>query len=214
MTKDNIMNPVTERIGELRLIPVVVIDNPEDAVPLGEALAAGGLPLAEITFRTDAAKEAIARLSGKLPEVLVGAGTVIKIEQVKRAVGAGAKFIISPGFNPKVVDYCIENKITVFPGISNPSLIEMALERGLTVVKFFPAEAAGGLRLLKAIAAPFDDIKFIPTGGINQNNLGEYLEFDRVHACAGSWIVKRSLVSAGRFDEITELTREALKLIP
>ena len=204
------MNKILEKIGELGIVPVVKIEKAEDALPLGRALMDGNLPIAEITFRTSAAEESIKSLTKELPTLLVGAGTVLTIEQVKKAVSAGAKFIVSPGFNPKVVDYCIKNSIPVTPGINNPTQIEMALERGIEVVKFFPAEASGGLPLLEAMSAPYSGIKFIPTGGINLNNLTSYLSNKKVHACGGSWMVKDNLISSGRFDEITRLTQEAV----
>jgi len=204
------MNEILEKIGELGIIPVVKIERAEDALPLGRALIDGDLPIAEITFRTSAAEESIKTLTRELPELLVGAGTVLTIEQVKKAVSAGAKFIVSPGFNPKVVDYCIENSIPVTPGINNPTQIEMALERGIEVVKYFPAEASGGLSLLKSMSAPYTGIKFIPTGGINQNNLCSYLSDNKVLACGGSWMVKPELISSGNFTDITRLTKEAV----
>ena len=204
------MNKILERIGELGIVPVVKIEKAEDALSLGRALLDGDLPIAEITFRTSAAEESIKILNKNLPNLLVGAGTVLTVEQVKSAVSAGAKFIVSPGFNPKVVDYCMENDIPVTPGINNPTQIEMALERGIEVVKFFPAEASGGLSLLKSMSAPYTDIKFIPTGGINKNNLSSYLSNNNVLACGGSWMVKADLISSGNFSEITRLTREAI----
>jgi len=204
------MNRILERVGELGIVPVVKIEKAEDALPLGRALIDGDLPIAEITFRTSAAEESIKTLTRELPKLLVGAGTVLTIEQVKKAVSAGAQFIVSPGFNPRVVDYCIENSIPVTPGINNPTQIEMALERGIEVVKFFPAEASGGLSLLKSMSAPYTGIKFIPTGGINQNNLCSYLSDNKVLACGGSWMVKAELISSGNFDEITRLTKEAV----
>jgi len=204
------MNETLERIGELGIIPVVKIEKAEDAFPLGRALIDGDLPIAEITFRTSAAEESIKTLTKELPNLLVGAGTVLTIEQAKKAVSAGAKFIVSPGFNPRVVDYCIENGIPITPGINNPTQIEMALERRIEVVKFFPAEASGGLSLLKSMSAPYSRIKFIPTGGINLDNLTSYLSNKKVHACGGSWMVKADLISSGNFDEITRLTREAV----
>src|SRR5665648_1107828 len=207
------MNETLEKIGELGIVPVVKIEKAEDALSLGRALLDGDLPIAEITFRTSAAEESIKTLTGELPNLLVGAGTVLTIEQVKKAVSAGAKFIVSPGFNPKVVDYCIENNILITPGINNPTQIEMALERGIEVVKFFPAEASGGLPLLTSMSAPYSGIKFIPTGGINLNNLSSYLSNKKVHACGGSWMVKDSLISSGNFDEITRLTREAVSVM-
>ena len=204
------MNETLEKIGELGIIPVVKIEKAEDALPLGKALIDGDLPIAEITFRTSAAEESIKTLTRELPELLVGAGTVLTIKQARRAVSAGAQFIVSPGFNPKVVDYCLENNIPVTPGINNPTQIEMALERGIEVVKFFPAEASGGLPLLKSMSAPYTGIKFVPTGGINQNNLCSYLSNKKVHACGGSWMVKTELISSGNFAEITRLTKEAV----
>ncbi len=198
------------RIGELGIVPVVKIDRAEEAVSLGKALIAGDLPVAEITFRTSAAEAAIRALSNELPEILVGAGTVLTIEQAQKAVEAGAKFIVSPGFNVKIVDYCLENNIPVTPGINSPTQIEMALEKGLEVVKFFPAEASGGLDLLKALSGPFSEIKFIPTGGIDQTNLLSYLSHPQVLACGGSWMVKPDFLSSGNLDRITEITREAV----
>jgi len=204
------MNKTLVKIGELGIVPVVKIEKAEDALPLGKALIDGDLPIAEITFRTSAAEESIKVLNKELPDLLLGAGTVLTIEQVKKAVSAGAQFIVSPGFNPKVVDYCIENSIPVTPGINNPTQIEMALERGIEVVKFFPAEASGGLPLLTSMSAPYSGIKFIPTGGINLNNLISYLSNKKVHACGGSWMVKDNLISSGNFSEITRLTKEAV----
>ena len=207
------MNKILEKIGELGIVPVVKIEKAEDALPLGRALLDGDLPIAEITFRTSATEESIKSLTRELPELLVGAGTVLTVEQARKAVSAGAKFIVSPGFNPKVVDYCIENDIPITPGINNPTQIEMALERGIKIVKFFPAEASGGLSLLKSMSAPYSGIKFIPTGGINQNNLSSYLSNNKVHACGGSWMVKPELISSGNFTEITRLTKEAISII-
>lgn len=207
------MNSVLEKIGQLKLVPVVKIEQAGDALPLGQALAAGGLPLAEITFRTDAAEEAIRILSDKLPEMLVGAGTVLTIDNARKAAAAGAKFIVAPGFNPKVVDYCLEHDIPVVPGVNSPTDIEMGLDRDLNVLKFFPAEASGGLRLLKALAEPYGGVKFMPTGGINADNVLQYLALKQVLACGGSWMVKTDFISAGRFDEITRLTQAAVELV-
>jgi len=204
------MNKTLEKIGELGIVPVVKIEKAEEALPLGRALLNSDLPITEITFRTSAAEESIKILNKGLPNLLVGAGTVLTVEQAKKAVSAGAKFIVSPGFNPKVVDYCIENNVPVTPGINNPTQIEMALERGIEVVKFFPAEASGGLSLLKAMSAPYTNIKFIPTGGINQNNLCSYLSNSKILACGGSWMVKPDLISSGNFAEVTRLTKEAI----
>jgi 2-dehydro-3-deoxyphosphogluconate aldolase/(4S)-4-hydroxy-2-oxoglutarate aldolase len=204
------MHEVLKRLGDLGIIPVVKIEDASLAADLGRALCAGDLPVAEITFRTEAAEAAIRNLTREVPNVLVGAGTVLSVEQVKKAVGAGAKFIVSPGFNPRVVDYCIHIGVPVTPGISSPTEIEMALERGLEVVKFFPAGASGGVTFLKAIAAPFSGLKFIPTGGIEATNLRDYLSFDRVFAVGGTWIAKEATIASGKFDEISRLAREAV----
>ena len=204
------MNEVVQRIGELGLVPVIKIERAEDAVKLGRSLIEGDLPVAEVTFRTAAAEESIKRLSTELPDLLVGAGTVLSAEQAERAVNAGARFVVSPGFNPKVVDWCIDHGIPVTPGINSPTQLEMALERGLEVVKFFPAEASGGVAMLKAMAAPYSGVRFIPTGGVTEANLLSYLSFDRVLACGGSWMVKGDLISAGKFKEIADLVRRAV----
>ncbi len=207
------MTDVLEKLGILGVVPVVKIERAEDAVELGRALLAGGLPCAEITFRTEAAEEAIRQISLSLPEIIVGAGTVLSVDQADRAVSAGARFIVSPGFNPKVVDWCLQKEIPVTPGVATPTEIDMALDKGLNILKFFPAEALGGVRMLKAIAAPYRGVKFIPTGGINQDNLADYLAQPSVHCCGGSWLVKANLISAGRFDEITRLTRDAMSVV-
>jgi 2-dehydro-3-deoxyphosphogluconate aldolase / (4S)-4-hydroxy-2-oxoglutarate aldolase len=206
------MHEIMKRLAEIGVIPVVKIEDASAAVSLGKALLAGDLPVAEITFRTAAAEEAIRNLTRDLPELLVGAGTVLTVEQVKKAIGAGAKFIVSPGFNPKVVDFCLEKKVPVTPGISSPTEIEMGLERGLEVLKFFPAGASGGLDYLKAIAAPYGGVQFIPTGGIEPANLKEYLSFGRVLAVGGTWIAKEAAIASGKFDEITRLAREAVSI--
>jgi 2-dehydro-3-deoxyphosphogluconate aldolase/(4S)-4-hydroxy-2-oxoglutarate aldolase len=197
---------------KLRIIPVVAIHDARNASPLAEALRQGGLPCAEITFRTAAAAEAIHQIA-KRSNMLVGAGTVLKVDQVKQAVDSGACFIVSPGFNPKVVQYCLDHQIPVTPGISNPTDIEMALDFGLEIVKFFPAEAFGGLKTLKAMSAPYTMMKFIPTGGIGPHNLLDYLKHPQVPACGGSWMVASNLIAEGRFDEITRLTREAIEIV-
>lgn len=204
------MNEVLEKIQKIGIVPVVVLDDAKDAAPLAKALCDGGLPCAEVTFRTAAAEESIRIMSTEFPEMLVGAGTVLTTEQVDRAVAAGAKFIVSPGLNPKIVKYCIEKGVPITPGTSNPSDVEQAIELGLEVVKFFPAEAAGGLNMIKSMAAPYTTMKFMPTGGINAKNINSYLAFPKILACGGSWMVKGDLVAAGEFDKITELTREAV----
>lgn len=207
------MNEVLEKIQEIGIVPVVVLDDAKDAAPLAKALCEGGLPCAEVTFRTAAAEESIRIMSEQFPEMLVGAGTVLTTEQVDRAVAAGAKFIVSPGMNPRIVKYCVEKGILITPGCANPSDIEQALENGLDVVKFFPAEPAGGLKMIKAMAAPYVGVKFMPTGGINQNNVRDYLAYDRILACGGSWMVKGDMVAAGEFDKIKELAAEAVEIV-
>ena len=204
------MNPVLENIQKIGIVPVVVLEDANDAAPLAKALCEGGLPCAEVTFRTDAAEEAIKIMTTNFPQMLVGAGTVLTTEQVDRAVGAGAKFIVSPGLNPKVVKYCVDKGIPITPGTTNPSDIEQAIELGLEVVKFFPAEAAGGLNMIKSMAAPYTTMKFMPTGGISAKNINQYLAFPKILACGGSWMVSSELVKAKAFDKIAELTREAV----
>lgn len=207
------MNAVLEQFGKIGIIPVVVLDDAKDAKPLGQALMEGGLPCAEVTFRTAAAEESIRIMAESFPDMLVGAGTVLTTEQVDRAVAAGAKFIVSPGINPKVVEYCVKKNIPITPGTCNPSNVETALEFGLDVVKFFPAEPAGGLNYIKAIAAPYVGMKFMPTGGISAQNVKDYLKYDRILACGGSWMVKGDLIKAGDFDKIRELTAEAAQIV-
>jgi 2-dehydro-3-deoxyphosphogluconate aldolase/(4S)-4-hydroxy-2-oxoglutarate aldolase len=207
------MRGVLHALGDLGLVPVVKIERVEDAVDLARALLAGGLPCAEITFRTEAAEEAIHRISSSLPDMLVGAGTVLSVDQAERAVAAGAQFIVFPGFNQKVVDWCLKNQIPVTPGVLTPTEIEMARDRGLEILKFFPAEAMGGIATLKAVGAPYGDVKFVPTGGINRDNLADYLALPNVHCCGGSWLVKANLISAGKFDEITQLTQDAMSVV-
>ena len=203
---------IVERFQELGVVPVVVLDEAKDAVPLAEALVEGGLPCAEVTFRTEAAKESIRLMTERFPDMLVGAGTVLSRDQVDAALEAGAKFIVSPGFDAEIVDYCLEKKIPVFPGCISPSEVAQAVKRGLRVVKFFPAESAGGIGMIRAMAAPYVGIKFMPTGGINTGNLGEYLSCDKILCCGGSWMVKSEFVKNGEFDKIRELTQEARNL--
>lgn len=203
---------ITEQIQNLAVVPVVVLEDTEDALPLAKALCEGGLPCAEVTFRTDAAEESIKIMTEAFPDMLVGAGTVLTAEQVDQAVKAGAKFIVSPGFDPEIVDYCILKDIPVFPGCITPSEVAQAVKRGLKVIKFFPAEQFGGIAAIKALAAPYTDIKFMSTGGINPKNLENYLSDDKIIACGGSWMVKGNLIKEGRFDEIRILTAEAVKL--
>ena len=207
------MNEVLMKIGQMGIVPVVVLNDVKNAVPLAQSLINGGLPCAEVTFRTEAAQQSIVEISKNFPQMFVGAGTVLTTEQVDRAVDAGAKFIVSPGFNPKVVEYCIKKGYPVTPGIMTPTELEMALEFGLDVVKFFPAENAGGLKMIKAMAAPYTKMKFMPTGGINPQNVREYLQCDKILACGGSWMVKGDLINSGNFAEIEKLTKEASQIV-
>ena len=204
---------IAAQFRQFRLVPVIVIDDPSSAPSLGRALSAGGLPCAEITFRTPRAREALARLAEECPELLVGAGTVLTPAQAKDACDAGAKFVVAPGFNAAVVDYCLENDVPVFPGIATPSEIEAALSHGLNVLKFFPAEALGGIPYLKAISAPYPGISFMPTGGIGLENLGSYLSFPPVVACGGSWMAPADWITAGDFDRITAEVTKAVAAV-
>jgi 2-dehydro-3-deoxyphosphogluconate aldolase/(4S)-4-hydroxy-2-oxoglutarate aldolase len=205
------MHEVLEKIGQSGIVPVIRIDDVETAVPLAKALVAGGIPCAEVTFRTAEGEEAIRRISAEVPDILVGAGTVLTVEQVDKAVAAGAKFAVSPGFNPVVVERCQQKGLPVTPGCSTPSDMEKALAFGLEVVKFFPAEQAGGLAYIKAVAAPYTTLKFMPTGGISAANLNAYLAFDKVLACGGSWMVKPELLKAGDFAAVSRLCRTAVQ---
>lgn len=207
------MNELEEKFYETRVVPVVVLEDAEDAVPLAQALVEGGLLSAEVTFRTAAAEESIRRMTEAFPQMLVGAGTMLTKEQVDAAAAAGAKFIVSPGFDPEIVDYCLEKKIPVLPGCISPSEVAQAVKRGLTIVKFFPAEQAGGIAMIKAMAAPYVGLKFMPTGGINAGNLTEYLSCDKILCCGGSWMVKGDLVKAGNFGKIRGLSAETRKLV-
>ncbi len=204
------MDQIIEQISKIGIIPVIKIDDADKAIPLGKALITGGIPCAEVTFRTAQGEESIRRISAALPEILLGAGTVLTCDQVDRAMAAGAKFIVSPGFNPRVVAYCLKIGIPIIPGCSTPSDIEKALELGLDVVKFFPAEQSGGLDYIKAVAAPYPTVKFMPTGGINASNITHYLNYYKVLACGGSWMVTHDLLIAGNFDEITRQCQQAL----
>ena len=207
------MNITLKKLEQFGIVPVVVLEDTKDAAPLAKALCDGGLACAEVTFRTDAAEESIRIMTKEFPEMVVGAGTVLTTEQVDRAVNAGAQFIVSPGFNPAVVKYCIEKNIPVTPGVVTPSEMEKAIEMGLEVVKFFPAEPSGGLEIIKAVAAPYTMLKFMPTGGINPKNIVPYLQYEKILACGGSWMVKGNLISEGAFDKITDLTKEAVELV-
>lgn len=205
------MNEILKQISKIGIVPVVKIDRAEDALPLAKALCAGGLPCAEITFRTPAAAQAIKIMTENFPHMCVGAGTVLNTQQVDMAIEAGAKFIVSPGINANTVKYCIGKEIPITPGTSTPSEVELAIELGLDVVKFFPAEQSGGLNKIKAMAAPYTNMKFMPTGGINAGNLTSYLDFPKVIACGGSWMVPGNLMEEGQWDKIEQLTRDAVQ---
>jgi 2-dehydro-3-deoxyphosphogluconate aldolase/(4S)-4-hydroxy-2-oxoglutarate aldolase len=207
------MSEMLKTIEGFGVVPVVVLNDAKDAAPLAKALCEGGLPCAEVTFRTEAAEESIRIMATEFPEMVIGAGTVLTIDQVDRAVGAGAKFIVSPGLDPEIVDYCISKNIPVLPGCITPSEVTQAVKRGLEVVKFFPAEQFGGVATIKALAAPFTSVRFMPTGGISAKNLADYLGFKKIIACGGSWMVKGDMVAAGEFDKIKEMTAEAVQLV-
>jgi 2-dehydro-3-deoxyphosphogluconate aldolase/(4S)-4-hydroxy-2-oxoglutarate aldolase len=207
------MSQTIKTLGELGLIPVVRIEHPKDAIDLGKALLDGGLPCAEITFRTESAAKAIEIIARTLPDIILGAGTVLTSGDAEIAVRAGAQFIVAPGFNPKVVDWCLQHDVTVIPGVATPTEIEMALDKGLIILKYFPAQAMGGIEMLQAIAAPYQQVLFVPTGGINSHNLKDYLKLPMVFACGGSWFVKSNLISAGEFSEISRLTKEAVSIV-
>lgn len=207
------MSGLLEKIQEIGVVPVVVLNDAKDAAPLAKALCDGGLPCAEVTFRTDAAEESIRIMAREFPQMILGAGTVLTTKQVDRAVDAGAKFIVSPGFDPEIVDYCLAKNVLVLPGCITPTEVAQAVKRGLEVVKFFPAEQFGGVATIKALSAPYTGMKFMPTGGISAKNLPDYLGFKKVVACGGSWMVKGDLIEAGEFDKISKLTKEAVDLV-
>ncbi len=200
-----------QQLENLKIIPVVAINDAASAVPLADALIAGGLPVAEVTLRTDAGLEAIAQLA-KIDSFLIGAGTVHSVEDAKQVAGAGARFVVTPGFNPKTVQWCLDNDMPIFPGCSSPTDLETALDFGLQVVKFFPAERIGGIPMLKALQGPYGSIRFIPTGGINTDNISQYLALRSVVACGGSWMVKAEMIDTGQFDQITAITKKALEV--
>ncbi|GLO60703.1 ketohydroxyglutarate aldolase [Vibrio sp. MACH09] len=207
------MSTITEQLKAYKVVPVIAIENAEDIVPLGKVLVENGLPVAEITFRSDAAIEAIRLLRAEYPQMLIGAGTVLNRDQVIAAKEAGATFVVSPGFNPNTVKACRELGIDIIPGINNPSGVEAALEMGLTTLKFFPAEASGGINMIKSLLAPYTDIEIMPTGGINANNINDYLAIPRVVACGGSWMVDKGMIARGEWQEIGRLTKEAVALV-
>jgi 2-dehydro-3-deoxygluconokinase len=205
------MNDILEKIGRIQIVPVIAMEDASRAPALARALLAGGIACAEVTFRTQAGEAAIREISTEVPEILVGAGTILNVEQARRAMAAGAKFIVSPGLNPAVVAFCVEQGVPIIPGCATPSEMEQAMAFGLTTLKFFPAEQAGGLRYLQAVSAPYPQLRFLPTGGIGPNNLAEYLEFPKIVACGGSWMAPRAMIDAGEFDKITQLCQEAIR---
>ena len=204
---------INAKIESLKLVPVVVLEDAKDALPLAKALIDGGLPVAEVTFRTAAAEDSIRAISEAYPEMLVGAGTVTNLEQAKTAVAASAKFLVTPGVSDEVTRYAVENDIPIFPGTCTPTEVMRAMSYGLKVVKFFPASQYGGLNTIKALSGPFPAMRFMPTGGINAGNVKEYLANKHIIACGGSWMVKSDLIAAGKFDEIKRLTQEAVALV-
>ena len=207
------MNELFTRIRNIGIVPVIKLESPKDALPLGKALVDGGLLAAEITFRTQAAAESIAALRKAFPELLTGAGTVLTIAQAEAAIASGASFIVTPGFNPRIVDFCLEKGMPVIPGVNSPSQVEQGLERGLSLLKFFPAEASGGVKMLKALHGPYADVSFIPTGGIDASNVESYLQLSYVAAIGGTWMVKEDLIASGLYDRIAALCKEAVELV-
>jgi len=207
------MQGVVETFRKHRLIPVIVIDDVKQAVPLAHALEEGGLPCAEITFRTPRALEALEKISAECPSVLVGAGTILTPRQAADARSAGAKFVVAPGFGAAMVDYCIEHELPVFPGVATPTELEFALSRGLSVVKFFPAESLGGIAYLRAMSGPYGNVGFLPSGGIGLSNLASYLSTPRVVACGGSWMAQADWISGGKFDRIRDEVRKSVDVV-
>lgn len=205
------MNDVIQKIYDIGIVPVIAIDDADKAVPLAKALVKGGLPAAEVTFRTAAAEEAIKRIVAEVPEMLVGAGTVLTKEQADRAIAAGVKFIVSPGFNPEITKYVIDKGMLMMPGTATPGEMEQAMSMGLDVVKFFPAEQNGGVAKLKAVAGPYTNLRWMPTGGVNAKNLLDYLSFNKIIACGGTWMVKKDLIEGEKWDEITRICKDAVK---
>jgi 2-dehydro-3-deoxyphosphogluconate aldolase/(4S)-4-hydroxy-2-oxoglutarate aldolase len=207
------MPSIFEEIARRGIVPVIKLESPDSALPLGKALLTGGLPVAEVTFRTKAAAQSILALRKAYPELITGAGTVLTIEQTEAAIAAGASYIVTPGFNPRVVDFCISRNIPIVPGVNSPSQIEQGLERGLRLLKFFPAEASGGVKMLKALHGPYTEVSFIPTGGVDVSNLESYLKLPYVAAVGGTWMVNEELISSGEFGEVARLCAEAVALV-
>lgn len=204
------MTKLNEQLSKLKVIPVIAITKVEDAIPLGKALVENGMPCAEITFRTDCAAAAIKAMRDAFPDMLIGAGTVLTNSQVDEAIEAGVDFIVSPGFNPRTVQYCLDKGVAIIPGINNPSLVEQAMEMGLDTVKFFPAEPSGGVAMLKALSAVYP-VRFMPTGGVSLKNVDDYLSLSSVLACGGTWMVPSDLISQGKWDELGQLVRDAVE---
>lgn len=207
------MEELIKKISDIGVVPVIKIDSADDALPLSAALKKGGLCCAEVTFRTDAAEESIRRIAKEYPDFLIAAGTVLTTEQADAAMAAGATFIVSPGFNPKVVSHCIQKGYPVIPGVCTPTEVEAAMSLGLKYLKFFPAEAAGGVKMIKAMSAPYTTVRFMPTGGISPENLANYLSLKAVFACGGSWMVPADKINSGDFAAIEKLTSEAVALL-
>ena len=203
------MTTLNEQLANLKVIPVIAINKAEDAIPLGRTLVENGMPCAEITFRTECAAEAIRAMRAEFPEMLIGAGTILTNEQVDQAIEAGVDFIVSPGFNPRTVQYCLDKGVAIVPGVNNPSLVEQAMEMGLRTLKFFPAEPSGGVGMLKALTAVYP-VKFMPTGGVSLGNVDEYLSIPSVMACGGTWMVPTKLIDEGKWDELGTLVRDAV----
>ncbi len=207
------MAEIVDVLKSFGVIPVIAIEQAKDAANLGEALMRGGLPCAEVTFRTSAAAASIRKLADDYPDMLVGAGTVLHVEQAEEALENGAKFLVTPGFDENVVTWCLTQGVPLFPGVATPTEINMALRHGIRTLKFFPAEALGGVKTLKAISAPYSQVSFIPTGGVNPDNLPDYLRLPAVAACGGSWMVEKKLISTGEFGTITKRVEEAMAVV-
>lgn len=207
------MTEIENKIEEYKVVPVIKLNHVEEGIPLAEALLEGGLPLAEITFRTEAAQEAIQNIRQKVPQVLVGAGTLTNLEQAKRALDAGAEFFVTPGFHRGIVEFALDHQIPIFPGICTPTELMMVMEYGLSVAKFFPAETYGGIQTIKALSGPFPGIRFMPTGGIHEGNIMEYLNCPNVLACGGSWMANGKLIQEKNFAEITKMAAQVRRLI-
>ncbi len=205
------MNELLQQIHDIGIVPVIAIDDASKAVPLARALVAGGLPAAEVTFRTAAAEDAIRAIVREVPEMVVGAGTVLTRDQADRAIDAGVSFVVSPGFNPEITKYVLDKGVCMLPGTATAGEMEQAMALGLEAVKFFPAEQNGGIDKLKALAGPYKTLRWMPTGGVNTNNLANYMSFHQILACGGTWMVKKDLIEGGKWDEITAICKEAVR---